>query len=497
MFLLVVSVPLPYAKTHGDSNDELALVQGAVRTDLVRKSAAFDSVGSNVATPAPFQSWAGFYESLLPKHVNLAKEHKMWKGSAAQVHVVEEHHQALRWWLRSAISDARTSRVPEQKRRLLLHVDSHEDIGVSTWDDVPRSVAKKGRTSLAQFMSRQADIGSFISAAVAAGLVSDMVWLRSDFSHSKYNGPSPGLYKAGFFLVGKSICQMIIRQDDDLKQEGERRDKLLNIKVDDFNTCEGTNMNNRDPFATFNLLVTDLPHFQQDLDHYLARSGSVPISEWWLDIDEDFFATYVPGWHNLENFLRSEFDADHLRSIRKVLSQLHTACGDEKDMALIKRVRKLPWQEWGNWKSWRKLKCKMNKELKDELMDVTGDLSHRQAKAWDKGIRNLYENDYISGDAFYIFSKQSEMPHGLPSKKELALTFSAFEGSLRHIVKRLGRPKVRTVCRSILNGYLPHKLWKFIEPKLKQTLRHALDEPKLRMVPDAANPSTKLYSGMV
>jgi len=127
---------------------------------------------------------------------------------------------------------------------------------------------------------------------------------------------------------------------------------------------------------------------------------------------------------------------------------------------------------------------------------VTRHLSRRQRKAWDKGIRNLYENDYISGDAFTIFDKDGEMPYGLPSTKEIAHNLSLLEGSLRHVVQRLGHPQVLTACRSILNGYLPHKLWPFIEPHLQETLRRALGDPELRMVPDATNPSTSLYAGM-
>jgi len=380
-----------------------------------------------------------------------------------------------------------------------VHVDSHEDIGVDVWDDVPRSAAKTGRTALAQFMAREADIGSFIAAGVAAGLVSDMVWLRSDFRHSTYNGPSPGLYKVGFFLMSnsESICQKIIGHDDVLKHEGKNRDKMLNIKVGDFNTCDDEDtVDIDDPFATFNLLVTSLPHFYQDLEHFLARSGSIPISEWWLDIDEDYFASYIPGWHNLADFLRADFEAKHVSRIRKVLSRLHNACGENHDSRLIKTVRRLPWQKRGHWKVWQKMKCHLKKDLKHELVDVTRHLSRRQRKAWDKGIRNLYENDYISGDAFTIFDKDGEMPYGLPSTKEIAHNLSLLEGSLRHVVQRLGHPQVLTACRSILNGYLPHKLWPFIEPHLQETLRRALGDPELRMVPDATNPSTSLYAGM-
>jgi len=491
---------LPSAIAQSNFSDELALVQSAVQTHFASKSAVFDADGLKVKLPSEFQgSLANFYESLLPKHVTLAKERKMWEGSPAGVHVVEEHHQALRWWLRSAISNAHAHEVTEEKRRLLVHVDSHEDIGVDTWDDVPDSAAKMGRAALAQFMSREADIGSFISAGVVAGLVSDMVWLRSDFRNSTYNGPSPGLYKVGFFLAsdGETVCQKIVGQDDVLKHEGKRRDKMLNIKTADFNTCEGENMDDvHDPFATFNLIVTDLPHFQHDLEHFLAHSGSTPISEWWLDVDEDYFATYIPGWHNLADFLRADFKTEHVSRIRKVLSRLHNACGEKHEMRLIKTVRRLPWQKHGHWKAWRKMKCHLKKDLRQELVDVTRDLSRRQRKAWDNGIRFLYQNNYISGDAFSIFDKDGEMPDGLPSTEEIAHTLSLLEGSLRHVVQRLGRPQVLTACRSILNGYLPHKLWPFIEPHLQDTLRRALGDPELRMVPDAANPSTSLYAGM-
>lgn len=256
--------------------------------------------------------------------------------------------------------------------------------------------------------------------------------------------------------------------------------------------------NVHDPFATFNLLVTSLPHFQRDLEYFLAHMGDIPIAEWWLDIDEDYFATYIPGWHNLADFLRSDFKPDHRLRIKKVLARLHSACGSNHDMRLIKAVQTLPWQKAGHWKRWKMSKCRFKNKLKQELMDVTDGLSFRQRTAWYKAFRNLYKSDYVSGDAFTIFDKDgwSAMPHGLPSTKELAHTFLLFESSLRHVVHRLGHPQVLTACRSILNGYLPHKLWPFIEPHLHDTLRRALDDPELRMVPDEANPPTALYAGM-
>jgi len=483
----------------GNFDEEFALVQATVQTNLVSKTSVFDAAGLKVQLSTHVNSsWAQFYESLLPKHANLAKERTMWTGSPAGVHVVEEHNQALQWWLRSAISNAHLQEVHEQKRRLLVHVDSHEDIGVDTWDDVPHSAAKVGRRALAQFMSREADIGSFVSAGVAAGLVSDVVWLRSDFRDSTYNGPSPGLYKVGLFLVhsGKKVCQKIIGQDYETKHEGRRRDEILNIQVEDFDTCEEKQMNVHDSFATFNLLVTSLPHFERDLEYFLAHVGDIPVAEWWLDIDEDYFATYIPGWHNLVDSLRADFKPGHRLRIKKVLSRLHHACGSTHNTRLIKAVQTLPWHKAGHWKRWKKSKCHLKKELKQELMDVTHGLSFRQRNAWFMGFRNLYKSKYIGDDAFTIFDKDGEMPHGLPSTKELARTFLSFESSLRHVVQRLGRPQVLTACRSILNGYLPHKLWPFIEPHLQDTLRRALDDPELRLVPDPANPPTALYAGM-
>jgi len=500
VLVLMLLVLLPSSGAQGNTSDELGLVQTALHTEAVGKSAVFDFAVPKVQLQAHVHSsWAQFYESLLPEDADLAKERKMWKGSPSGVHVIEEHGQALHWWLRSAISNARAHQMEEQKRRLLLHVDSHEDIGVDTWDDVPRWRGRLGRPALAQFMSREAGFGNFIAAGVAAGLISDMVWLRSHFRNSTYNGPSHGLYKVGLFLTngGRRVCQMIIStgRDDAGKRERERRDDVLNIKVGEFNTCDELEIQKkvRNPFATFNLLVTDLPHFQQDFERFLARSHMIPIAEWWLDVDEDYFATYIPGWHNLVDSLRADFEAEHLLRIRKVLSRLHAACGEKHDLQLIKMVQSLPWQKQGRWK---RLKCHVKKELKQELMYMTSDFSTQQRKAWKKGVRSLYKNDYLGDDVYTIFDADGGMPEGLPSTKELARTFSLFEGSLQHVVKHVGRPQVLTACRSILNGYLPHKLWPFIEPRLHDALRRILGDPELRMVPDVANPSTKLYAGM-
>jgi len=424
-------------------------------------------------------------------------------SSPWEVHVVEEHHQALRWWLRDAMHRSKVHEASllasfgdKEKRRILVHVDSHADIGVDVWSPLPHHVVAGGRPAFAKFMAQEADIGSFISAGIMSGLVDDVVWLRSSFPNCTYNGPTLGLHRAGFFLTGdrSAICQRILSSDSSWAKGS---DADLHISSEPFDTCDPDNIKAlHGPVVTFNLLVTDLPSLEHGLKRLLNRGGEHTVAEWYLDVDEDFFASYIPGWHSLADFLRADFSVKRLKRIKVVLSQLHDACGYQHDELLMKLVRQLP-QRAERWRPWKtKAACQLPKQLKADLRQVTKGFTKRQLKAWKKGFEWLSNSEYGGSDVSQIFETGRSMPDRVPSERELNSIFLEFEAAVSHVADVLGHPQVITACRSILNGYMPRKMWQHVEPRLQTALRRALRQPHIHHVVDKDDPPTTLYRGM-
>jgi len=450
---------------------------------------------------------AAYFASLLLEVSMGARHGKKTKNppgsSPLEVHVVEEHHQSLRWWLRDALQSSKVHEASlldsfsnKRKKRLLLHVDSHSDVGVDIWSPLPHSAVAEGRPAFARFMAREADIGSFIGAGIMSGLVGDVVWLRSSFPNCSYNGPGLGLHHAAFFLTGdrSAICQRILSSDSSLLQGS---DADLHISSEPFDTCDPENIKAlHGPIATFNFLVTDLPNLEHGLKRLLSRDGGHAVSEWYLDVDEDFFASYIPGWHSLVDFLRADFSIKRLTRIKKVLSQLHGACGMANDERLMNLVRQLP-QRANNWLHWKmKMGCQLPRQLKTGLRQATSGFTKRQLTAWKKGFEWLINSEYGGSDVSQIFETGHGMPDRVPSEWELSSVFLEFEAAVSHVREVLGPPQVVTACRSILNGYMPKKMWQHVEPRLQTVLRRALHQPRIHHVVDKDNPPTTLYRGM-
>eukprot|EP00747_Dinoflagellata_sp_TGD_P105633 gnl/TRDRNA2_/TRDRNA2_169604_c1_seq1.p1 gnl/TRDRNA2_/TRDRNA2_169604_c1~~gnl/TRDRNA2_/TRDRNA2_169604_c1_seq1.p1 ORF type:complete len:183 (-),score=14.52 gnl/TRDRNA2_/TRDRNA2_169604_c1_seq1:858-1406(-) len=151
-------------------------------------------------------------------------------------------------------------------------------------------------------MSMIIGIGSSVSAAVVAGLVSDVMWLRSSCPGCEYNGSAPGKYVARLFVTREGVvCQKILTRHSNLE-----RDKAARIRYLEFDTCTAdfdTKLREHDkPIAIFNLTVTTLPDFEEDAQLALEVVGA-PV-EWILDIGEDFFASYAPGRHFVAHLAR-------------------------------------------------------------------------------------------------------------------------------------------------------------------------------------------------
>eukprot|EP00747_Dinoflagellata_sp_TGD_P194195 gnl/TRDRNA2_/TRDRNA2_61339_c0_seq1.p1 gnl/TRDRNA2_/TRDRNA2_61339_c0~~gnl/TRDRNA2_/TRDRNA2_61339_c0_seq1.p1 ORF type:complete len:600 (-),score=109.44 gnl/TRDRNA2_/TRDRNA2_61339_c0_seq1:65-1726(-) len=452
-----------------------------------------------------------FYSSLLPKAMqeSAEEEKRLRSWSAANpssvIHLVEQHHQAFNWWVRALHGALERSQGQEAEKavelgqqepkrgRLLVHVDSHSDIGVDSWDHLSDADRAGERAGIARFMSNKQSIGNFIATGTMAGLVSDVIWVRSNFHDCDYNGPELGSYLAGFFVTkkGKGVCQKILSK----KSSHPEDDKAVGINTDGFDTCgeDAPISKSAKPVALFNLTVTTLGAFSEDLTPVLK--GELP-KEWILDVDEDFFASYAPGWHFLAHFLRG-LSEEQRTNTRTLLTELGEVCklddGSEDLMKLMqtlpKRIADDAWDKWDD----EGLECNLSEDLKKRLASLSTSLTSAQRKHWVKGWKAVRTDEFVS-DADTAFQKDGTMPEGVPSKEELQGTLENFGGAVRGLREKLGNPCVVTMCRSLLNGYLPKSKWPAIESGVHDVLRRELKSPDLSLAKDARNPSEDGYN---
>jgi len=470
-------------------------------------------------------------------HPDFLKKQRTFITDSTKVHVVEEHHHAMSWWLRALHSDSVQMRGPAakptttllkskmdeiesdgslfSKRRLLVHVDSHADICSSYWGGLD-TTETGNRTSLAKKMNGDKGIGSFIAAGAMAGVVSDVVWIRSSFRGCEYNGPGPGHYQIGLFVAqdGKGVCQRIL---ESMKHKDQvMRDKFLGIKAPHFDTCpqvsytsDGMQMAD-DPIATFNLTVTTEDFFN---NHGLDELELDGVDEWFLDIDEDFFASYHPGWHYLETFL-SGIPEDTLKQIRVALRHLGTSCtesampfhgiehwGDTATAKLWKVLAAVPrckgdesCVELLKWPEEFK-ECNTPQSMKKTLATLTAGFTDQHAKLWKEGFRAMGESDAFVdvGERVDVFYEGCHMPEHVPTSAELASSIEAVKKELQNYVSRFGKPRVLTLARSVLNYFLPKSQWPAIESSVHLLLEEVLGA-EVQLVEDEENPPMKLYS---
>lgn len=80
------------------------------------------------------------------------------------------------------------------------------------------------------------------------------------------------------------------------------------------------------------------------------------------------------------------------------------------------------------------------------------------------------------------------MPESLTPPAKLRGYMGNFEDAVRVLAGHLGPPLTVTLCRSLLNGYLPRAVWPRIEAGVHQALRASLGAPALKLEPDPENP---------
>lgn len=320
-----------------------------------------------------------------------------------------------------------------------------------------------------------------------------------------------GLFSAGN-ATSTLVCQEVLSSAENVRHV--RLDEQVGITYSPFGSCDEIGgPTSAQPFATFNLTVTTLDGLAEELEDIVDYAGA--IDTWILDVDQDFFSSHAPGWQFLLRFLK-EFSGAQLQLLRSILPRIETSCvvGDPHDLhggffdLTIQFLEILPDHLETSWQAWKpnlKNLCKFT-EAMGELAEVVDRFTEVQQREWREAWRALRTDRFLS-DADSVFSPgctsnasssssrpSSAIPEFLPSEATLRLTLGAFEGVVQTLAGRLGMPLVVTLCRSLLNGYLPLELWPRIEPGVHKALSDGLRAPGLTIVPDAVNPSNRWWT---
>eukprot|EP00747_Dinoflagellata_sp_TGD_P120435 gnl/TRDRNA2_/TRDRNA2_173247_c0_seq2.p1 gnl/TRDRNA2_/TRDRNA2_173247_c0~~gnl/TRDRNA2_/TRDRNA2_173247_c0_seq2.p1 ORF type:complete len:547 (+),score=78.55 gnl/TRDRNA2_/TRDRNA2_173247_c0_seq2:3-1643(+) len=456
----------------------------------------------------PLLGSAEFYDMLLLND-DKEREHRLrrWTaGNHSVMHLVEEHDKAFQWWVRAvhaALEDEPKREHAAPSRRLLVHVDSHLDIGIETWSPglLDDGFCPDSREEVAQFMFDIMSIGSFVSVGVMSGLVSDMIWIRSRFHNCWYNGPGLGKYTVGFFVLDGTVCQKIISQDS--HSESTERDELAGIRTGNFDTCRsdlGTELHDDDkPITTFHLTVTTAEDFERDAE--FALQGISNSAEWILDVDEDFFACYSPGRHFAAQCMR-HLSPRHRELTRRILYEVGASCDvstSQTGFELLRLLANVPehktGEEWIDWEAEDGPACRLSHSLKKMLVSLSKELTIQQRRYW----KQAWDGQHHQNDMFFMsdpqtaFSKKGLMPEHIPDKEELQNALKSFGTVVSHLHTRMGLPLVMTVCRSILNGFLPKGVWPTIESGVEEHVSRALQDSKVMLVEDEENPAKDVY----
>ncbi|CAK0888007.1 unnamed protein product, partial [Prorocentrum cordatum] len=220
--------------------------------------------------------------------------------AALPVAVVEEHGSVVRFWLEGLGHLPQylweESYRPSFAATSLLHVDSHSDMMLARWDDVQEHMRghEHDMQRLGAELIRAPAIGDFISGAIFAQLVSDVVWLRSDFASGKYNGPAPGVYEVSIGTDGANLTS--VGEEDEVlcfrtlaTRFRPEDDTFVNHDHESLDDCGSEGPQHA---QTANLSVATLGQL---------LSGSAGFArpllahrDWILDVDLDFFASLDP-----------------------------------------------------------------------------------------------------------------------------------------------------------------------------------------------------------
>ncbi|CAE8719791.1 unnamed protein product, partial [Polarella glacialis] len=238
--------------------------------------------------------------------------------------IVDSHGDALFYWSSTHTGQART----------VLHLDSHADMMINwsnqIWTSPGPDWLPPSRDELVGRIAQQVDLANFQPSAIFQGLVDSVVWLRSDFPLGQYNGPPPGHYRCLLAMpdysvqgcdadpiVGDGARPLLASypvSGESFREYGativhESRKEVLRVRQQHVPVERNTLWDSswactRPPVeqlsvafdhsvVTLNQLISEDTGLLEAVRQKL-RVDVPGGSDWILDIDLDYFATYSP-----------------------------------------------------------------------------------------------------------------------------------------------------------------------------------------------------------
>jgi hypothetical protein len=359
-------------------------------------------------------------------------------ASGLPIVVVGSHDRALAHWFAAA----RAGRLP-RRGVTVVHVDAHPDLAL------PRGPLPSGWPESPAAVLRHVDIASFQLAAVRAGLVGEVVWLRPEWATQIPDGVHT-------FRIG-SLRSGELRVDD----------------PDDYYVLDG----GWAPTAaladaqTLRLRVLPLDAAADELS--LAEGPAI------LDVDLDAFATHNPAADRLRRAGLQDGDVARLREIFAP-QRLALSADPETRMREVAELEAaigaLAAGEWSNLPGsfgvlWRR-------GIGPGALWSIGSMLHR-----------------ARGPAADVLVADGREVVGLPERAadpaEIAETAERIAALIR---SGRVRPDLITVSRSVDDGFTPREAWPAIEWRLLAALAETLDgatvafDPGLRPAPSPPGP---------
>lgn len=407
--------------------------------------------------------------------------------------ICDAHGDALHYW----------SSTHAGRPRSVLHLDSHADMMTNwsnqIWTSVGPNWKPPSKEALVGRVAQEVDLANFQPSAIFQGFVDSIVWLRSDFPLGQYNGPPPGHYRRSLAMPDYSAPG---KHADPIIGDGARpllaffpisggsfheygprlihqaRREILqaapvsipperNTLWDDSWDCT------RPPVKH---LSVEFDHSVVTLDQLLAPGSSVlqevqerlrlsgpEASEWILDIDLDYFATYSPllafllrkhGWilqSEAEAFAQWAVPLGQMCSQGLEPATRHTLFAPVCQPFTVREIVHLPFTEAGQHayptadsilSAFHQIHpaCEVSVELLRGLSSLVCQLTAQQRLQW----ATLHADDWwwvMQGQGPHHYSTPSEIRRQV---QKLRLLFSAFRRP----------PSLVTIARS-MDMYMP------------------------------------------
>ncbi len=344
-----------------------------------------------------------------------------------RIAICSPHSRVLAHWLVAA----RDGRLPRTGISV-VHFDAHPDLAL------PRAPIRPGWPAAPSDLMARVDIASFQLAAVRAGLVDEIVWLRPSWANQLPDGSRE-------MRIG-ALSDGSLRVDDPA----------------DYYVLDGT-------WAPTSALIEPQPLRLRVLTLEQALAGP-PLTEGptILDIDLDGFATRNPAADRLRRAGLEDADIERVRAIFAPEGLALSADPAQRTAEVQELEQAIAALADGQWSS---------------LLGSLGVLWRRGIGFGDLwALYDMFER--ADASAVDVLLEDGRTVVGVPERAadpaEVAETVSQLQRLLAHGIVR---PQLVTIARSVEDGFTPAETWPAIEWRLLAALNEVLPEATVGLDP--------------